>query len=339
MATHLQAAGAPSPTIVFETLNAFQRTEALRAAIELDLFRFIGKGPGDAASLAQSCSASERGIRILCDFLTINGLLIKQDDRYRHTPSSAMFLDPASPACLSSITRFVCSPALTEPYTHLADIVRHGQAPGEGTVAPDNPIWVDFAHAMAPMMAPLSAPLAAMVLEGRSGPMQVLDIAVGHGLFGIAIAKQAPQAHVVAVDWAAVLEVAKSNAHQAGVADRYRTLAGSAFTVDFGGPYEIVLITNFLHHFDLATCVELLKKVHNATKPGGRVAVLEFVPNEDRISPPVAAAFSLAMLASTPSGDAYTFSELETMLHAAGFANVTQRPVPMGPHTVVMGSA
>jgi len=99
----------------------------------------------------------------------------------------------------------------------------------------------------------------------------------------------------------------------------------------FGLYFELRQVHNIANFF--------LRLRPSATKPGGRVAVLEFVPNEDRISPPVAAAFSLAMLASTPSGDAYTFSELETMLHAAGFANVTQRPVPMGPHTVVMGSA
>ena len=53
---------------------------------------------------------------------------------------------------------------------------------------------------------------------------------------------------------------------------------------------------------------------------GGRAVTLEFVPNEDRISPPDAAGFSLMMLAATPSGDAYTFSELDRMLRNAGFS-------------------
>ena len=70
-----QNAGAPSPELIFETLVAYQRSAALRAAIELDLFRAIGEGPGDIASLARQCGASERGIRILCDYLTILGLL------------------------------------------------------------------------------------------------------------------------------------------------------------------------------------------------------------------------------------------------------------------------
>ena len=189
---------------------------------------------------------------------------------------------------------------------------------------------------MAPMMAPLAGPLGAVVLEGRTGPMRVLDIAAGHGLFGIEIAKQNPQAHVTASIWAPVSRVALENAQKAGVQDRYDMLPGSAFEVDFGGPYDTVLLTNFLHHFDKETCVDLLKKIQRSLKSGGSVATLEFVPNEDRVSPPMPAAFSLTMLTSTAAGDAYTFSELSEMHKLAGFHDVTAHPIPMSPHTIVM---
>jgi 2-polyprenyl-3-methyl-5-hydroxy-6-metoxy-1,4-benzoquinol methylase len=192
---------------------------------------------------------------------------------------------------------------------------------------------------MAPMMAPMVGPLGAVVLEGHAGPMRVLDIAAGHGLFGIEIAKQNPQARVTGLDWAPVLRVALDNARKAGVQDRYDMLPGSAFEVDFGGPYDAVLLTNFLHHFDAPTCVGLLKKVHAVLRPGGRAATLEFVPNEDRVSPPMPAAFSMTMLASTVAGDAYTLSELTAMYNEAGFGGITAHPIPMSPHTVVMGRA
>ena len=341
MSSDHRAASAPSPALVFETLSAYQRTAALRAAIELDLFRAIGEGPGDVASIARRCSASERGTRILCDFLTVIGLLDKTDGQFRHTPSSAMFLDPRSPASIASTARFLGNPMLRQPFDSLAEIVRQGRTvlPGQGTVEPENPAWVEFAHSMAPMMAPMAAPLGAIVLEGRRGPVSVLDIAAGHGLFGIEVAKQNPEARVVAVDWAAVLEVARANARKAGVQDRYETKAGSAFDVDYGGPYDIVLLTNFLHHFDPPACVTLLRKVHASLARGGRVAALEFVPNEDRVSPPMAASFSLSMLATTAAGDAYTLSELEAMYRAAGFDEIAGHPVPTGPHTVVVGRA
>jgi len=330
-----------NPGLVFDMLQAHQQTAALKTAIELDVFRAVGEGPGDVASIARHCAASERGIRILCDFLTIHGVLLKQDGRYWHTPMSAAFLDPRSSASLASIAQFLSNKGMMEAYDHLTEIVRSGRTvlPGDGSVEPDNPVWVQFAETMAPMMAPVADPLAAIVLEGRTGPVRVLDIAAGHGLFGIAIAKQNPQARVTGLDWAAVLQVALKNAGKAGVQDRYEMLPGSAFDVEFGGPYDAILLTNFLHHFDHATCVSLLKKVHAALLPGGCAATLEFVPNEDRVSPPMPAAFAMTMLTSTASGDAYTLAELTAMHEEAGFGKVVGHPLAPSPHTVVLGIA
>ncbi len=330
-----------NPGMVLDMVQAHQRTAALKAAIDLDLFRAVGQGPGDVASIARHCSASERGIRILCDFLVINGVLAKEHGRYVHTPESAAFLDPASPACMASVAQFMADAAIMQADGQLAEIVRAGRTnlPGQGTVEPENPIWVQFAEKMAPMMRPLAAPLGAVVLEGHSGPMRVLDIAAGHGLFGIEIAKQNREALVTGLDWAPVLRVALENARKAGVHERYDMLPGSAFDVDFGGPYDAVLLTNFLHHFDKPTCVGLLRKVRSALKPGGRVATLDFVPNEDRVSPPMSAGFAMTMLTTTAEGDVYPLSELTAMHREAGYSATKAHSIPMSPQTIVMGYA
>jgi 2-polyprenyl-3-methyl-5-hydroxy-6-metoxy-1,4-benzoquinol methylase len=162
----------------------------------------------------------------------------------------------------------------------------------------------------------------------RAGALRVLDIAAGHGLFGITIAERNPAAEIVAVDWPSVLAAAVENAAGARVSERYRTIPGNAFTVDFGHGYGVALVTNFLHHFDEPACTAFLRKVNQALAPGGRVAVLEFVPNPDRVSPPVPARFALTMLAETPGGDAYTFDELRRQLEDAGFNNVTAHALP-----------
>jgi 2-polyprenyl-3-methyl-5-hydroxy-6-metoxy-1,4-benzoquinol methylase len=327
--------------MIFDMLMAYQRTAALRAAVELDIFRAVGEGPGDAASIAKQCSSSERGVRILCDYLVINGILAKQDGHYKHTPTSAVFLDPRSPASLASTAQFLGNPAMLAPFNELARIVRSGHTSleGEGTVEPDNPVWVQFAESMAPMAANTAPGFATAALAGNSGPVRVLDIAAGHGLFGIEVAKQNPQAQIFALDWPAVLAVAERNAQRAGVADRFSKLPGSAFEVAYGGPYDIVMLTNFLHHFDVPTNTALLKRVRAAMKSGGRAATLEFVPNDDRVTPPMAAGFSMTMLATTGSGDAYTFVELKQMYEAAGFHDVTMQAIPMSPETAVVGIA
>jgi ubiquinone/menaquinone biosynthesis C-methylase UbiE len=189
---------------------------------------------------------------------------------------------------------------------------------------------------MVPFVAPTAQGIAQQVSAWAKPPKRVLDVAAGHGLFGVSIAKAVPGAQVVATDWQPVLEVAQENAAAAGVSARYRTLAGSAFDVDWGKDFDLVLLTNFLHHFDASTCVQLLSKVRRSLAPGGRALAVEFVPDEDRVSPPFAAAFSFVMLASTPSGDAYTAREFEQMGRDAGFAKVSVAPLPPSPQSLVV---
>ena len=328
----------PSPVLFFQTINAYQRTEALKAAIELEVFTAIGEGNTTADKIAERSKASERGTRILCDFLTIMGFLTKEDNRYGLTQDSAIFLDKRSPAYLGGTIDFMATEKLTKNFKNFGDVVRKGGSLDEegGTVAPDNPIWVKFARGMAPMIAMPAEMMAKLVDPEGTDKLKILDIAAGHGLFGLAFAKNNPNAEIVALDWPKVLEVAQENAIKAGVVDRYSSKSGSAFDVDFGSGYDIVLLTNFLHHFDPPTCETLLRKVHSSLNEGGRAVTLEFVPNEDRISPPDAAAFSVMMLGSTPAGDAYTFAELEKMFANAGFKRSEMHPLPPSIQQVVI---
>jgi ubiquinone/menaquinone biosynthesis C-methylase UbiE len=112
------------------------------------------------------------------------------------------------------------------------------------------------------------------------------------------------------------------------IGDRYSILAGDALEVELGNHYDLVLIPNFLHHLDLGTIEQFLSKVFGALKPGGRVAILEFIPNEDRTAPASALTFAVMMLAITPSGDAYTFSEYNQILRRIGFSKIELHELP-----------
>ncbi|HJT19154.1 MAG TPA: class I SAM-dependent methyltransferase [Nitrospira sp.] len=323
-------AGGPTPALFFRMANAYQQSQALKAAVDLDLFTAIGEGKDTVEALAQRCHAAARGVRILADYLTIQGLLIKADDRYRLTQDSAVFLDRRSPAYMGLALGFLHAPRFTESFQHLtASVKKGGTAAGElGTVAPENPIWVDFAKSMVPMMAKPAEEIALFVSRTQPAVKNVLDIAAGHGLFGIEIAKRCPAAQITALDWPNVLTVAQELAGRAGVQSRYRLLAGDAFRQDFGEGYDLVLLTNFLHHFSPAACETLLRKVQRSLAPGGRVVTLEFVPNDDRVTPEPVAEFSLIMLATTPDGDAYTLKEYERMFRTAGFSRTELHALP-----------
>jgi 2-polyprenyl-3-methyl-5-hydroxy-6-metoxy-1,4-benzoquinol methylase len=338
MATQ-QPGGPPDPGFIFGELQLFQRSLALKGAIELDLFAHIGNGSRTPGALAASCGASERGVRILCDYLTICGHLTKQDGAYDLTPTSRTFLHKSSPAYLGSMAGFLTSGFQLAAFRDVAGAVRHGGAVKSEALAPESPIWVEFARSMAPLMAMAGAAAASRLVPPNAGPMKILDIAAGHGMYGIAMAQHNPQAEIVAQDWSSVLEVAKENAAKAGIRARYQTLPGSAFDVDYGGPYDLVLVPNFAHHFDPPSATSFFRKCHAALGRGGRIALVEFVPDEDRVSPPAQAAFALTMLVGTPAGDAYTFSEYQRMLTEAGFRNCEMLELEKIPQRLIVAEA
>ncbi len=313
-------AHAPSLELIFETIHGFQRSSAVKAALELDVFTGIAGGADTAVKLARHIGASEKGTRILCDALTVYGLLAKDDGRYGLTADTALFLTSSSPAYMGSAVEFLLAPPQVEPFANLAAAVREGGAePKESVVAPDHPVWVKFARAMAPLMAYPAELLAGLLVDGAKERLKVLDIAAGHGLYGIAAGKRNPRAEIVALDWPNVLALAEENARAAGLEGRFRKIEGNAFEVELGTDYDLVLLPNFLHHFDPATIEAFLGKIHASLNDGGRLAILEFIPNDDLVSPRVPAQFSLMMLATTQGGDAYTYAAYQRLLQAAGY--------------------
>src|SRR5258705_11459811 len=114
----------PSPQLFFDTINAYQRTAALKSAIELDLFSAIARGHNTPATIATACNIAERGARILADYLTIMGFLTKAGEKYNLTADSAAFLDRKSPAYIGGAVEFLSSPHLRERFEDLSGPVR-----------------------------------------------------------------------------------------------------------------------------------------------------------------------------------------------------------------------
>lgn len=323
-----------TPERIFQSLLAFQQSAALKGAIDLDLFTAIAEGVTTVPALAARCAASEKGMRVLCDYLTIGGFLTKADGAYGLSPDAAAFLDKNQRTYLGSVATFLGHPFHRDAAADVAKTVRTGTSilDAHRFFDIENEAWVAFAKGMMPMMMPAAQYMAGVV----DAPKRVLDMAAGHGIFGIMTAVQHQSAVIDALDWPGVLAVARENAAKFGVADRWNAIEGSAFETPLTKQYDAIYVTNFFHHFDPPTCVKLMKQWRAALAPGGVMLTLEFIPNADRVTPPTSAAFSMTMLLNTPSGDAYTFAEFEAMLSEAGFSSNEFRQVPHAPQQLIV---
>ncbi|MBI4876141.1 MAG: class I SAM-dependent methyltransferase [Acidobacteria bacterium] len=315
-----------TPLRFFDAVNGYQRTAVVKAALDLDVFSHIAGGSETAREIAGGCDASERGVRVLCDALTVLGMLEKQEGRYRLTADSALFLDRGSPSYIGASVEYLCGQMQTEGFAQFTEAVRRGGTAlgSEGCLAPDHPAWAHFARSMTGVMRPLAEFVAA-----EAGPVQrVLDVACGHGLYAIALAEANESAEVYALDWPHVLDVAQRHARQAGVASRFHLIPGNAFTTAFGAGYDVIVLANFLHCLDSGAAVQMARMCHAALKPGGRLLVVAFVPDAARTRPSASAWFATVMLATTPGGDAYTKGEYDAMLAGAGFPSCRLVEIP-----------
>ncbi len=325
-----------TPIKFMECLNGFQKSAVARTAIELEIFTHIARGRDSVEEIAASTDSARRGIRILLDGLTVLDLIVKEGNRYRLTKESAMFLDRESPEYVGGTVGFQHTPFMYSAFAVFTAAVRKGGAAvsEEGTMECGHPVWLDFARSMIPMAIPPARVTAQ--LAGRVE--KVLDVAAGHGMYGISVLQNCPGARCVAVDWAGVLELARENAEIAAVEDRWRAMPGSIFEAELGGGYDAVLLPNILHHFDHGGCVAMLTRIHGAMAENGRLFIVEMIPHEDRVSPSAAAWFAMTMLATTAGGDAYTLAEYADMLRESGFAVVQQHPVPGSARSVLVAA-
>jgi len=327
-----------TPERLIATLQAYQQTEALRAAIDLDVFTAIAAGATDLRALAKRCSVSVRGLRALTNYLVTLGYLELEGGAYRLAPDAARFLDRRVATYLGGTADFYAAPLLRAGFRSVADAVRRGGSDPQkvDSMAPRNPVWLEYARGMAPLFVPPAAAVASLLEEQGIAPRRVLDLAAGHGWFGLEIARRFPDAEVTAADWPAVLAVARDHARTAGVAARFRTLPGDVFSVPLGRGYDVIVVANFLHHFAPARIRRLLRRLRASLAESGRLVLVEFVPNDDRVTPPSVAQFGLRLLATTPHGDIYTFAEFAELLKAAGFAGARLYPVAGSPERAIL---
>lgn len=301
----------------------------LDAAVNLGIFDALSAGPLTSVELAQHCHMSMRGARPLLDALASLRFLKKEDGRYSLASDSAAFLVKTSPTFLGGFVQHNVH-NLLPAWQQLETVVRTGKpAKSLDSEQQGAAFFKDFVPALFTMSQAAARVLAEAILKERDNtPMRVLDVGAGSGVFGIALAAASRDATVTLADWKEVLNVAREIARERDVLDRLSFIEGDLFESDFASDFDVATLGNILHMESAERCQILLRKVYQALAPGGTIAIIEYVPDDDRTGQPISLIFAVNMLVNTTGGDTYTFGEINEWLLQAGFENTRRVDTP-----------
>lgn len=327
-----------TPERIMQFAWGYVPTMVLEAAIHHRVFDVLYEGPKTLKETATATGASERGLRAIMNVLVGLHFLEKEGDRYKLTPESDAFLISTKPSFQGGLLRHT-STQLIPRWLRLNEIVKTG-GPSAGVNQENGGVdfFQNFVMDIFPMSYPSATTLASHLALGKRGkPTEVLDIAAGSGVWGIALAQSAENVSVTAVDWEGVLPVTQSSADRFGLLDRFSFIAGDLNTVDFGTGYDVATLGHILHSEGEAKSRRLLRKVFDALASQGTIAIAEFLVNPDRTGPVGSLMFAANMLVNTDEGDTYSFEEISHWLKDVGFTEMRLLDVP-GPSPLVLAT-
>lgn len=311
----------------------------IEAAVSHGIFDALDAGPQTIEQMHKTTGASVRGLSAIMNVLVGLDLLKKNDNGlYSLTPESAAFLVSTKPGFMGGLIRHT-STHLVPKWLQLSEIVATGK-PARIVNQQDtgSEFFEKFVSDIFPMSYPAAQALAKHLnLAEHNGPITALDLATGSGVWGIALAQSASNLHVTAVDWPNVLNITRKTAARFGMEDRFSFVAGDLLEADFGSGYTVATLGHILHSEGEKRGRDLLSKTFKAMASGGTIAIAEFLVDADRRGPAGSLFFAVNMLVNTSEGDTYSFEEISSWLHEAGFENPRTLPAP-GPSPLILAT-
>lgn len=301
----------------------------VEAALQHGVFDALHSAPKTAKQLAQKAGVTERGLTAVLNALVGLQLLTRKGDRYTLAPESAAFLVSTQAPYYGEFFRHTTE-QLIPKWLQLRKVVRTGKPAMSVNNEKDGAkFFADFVESLFPLSFPAAGALGQhLEISKANAPVNVLDIAAGSGVWGIALAKQSPHVNIAAVDWPLVLKTTQRMADRHGVGDRLAKIPGDLLQVNYGNGHHIATLGHILHSEGRDRSRKLLKKVFKALAPGGTIAIMEFMVNDDRSGPPMSLMFAVNMLVNTRAGDTFSFKEMSGWLREAGFRNPRLLEVP-----------
>jgi hypothetical protein len=302
----------------------------IETAIRHGVFDALEHGAKTIEKVCVDTRTSPRGLRAIMNALVGLGLLAKDDEsRYALTAESETFLLSGKPSFHGAFF-LLTSERMLSGWQKLHEIVRSGRPAMQINQEQDGvPFFLQFVEDIFPIHYPAARRLGeALGVAKAGGPLSVLDLAAGSGVWSIALAQQSPQVRVTAVDWPGVIPIARKVASRLGVTDRFRFVEGDLLEADYGSGHAIATLGHILHSEGEECSRLLLKKTFDALAPRGTIAIAEILVDADRTAPLPALLFAVNMLVNSEHGDTFSLQEIGAWLRDAGFEQIRTVEAP-----------
>jgi hypothetical protein len=325
-----------SPEKIMQLTGGAQATAVLGTAVSLEVFTRLEAGAMTPDELAKAAKISPRGARALLDGVVGLGLATVTDGRYENSPVASAFLVEGKPGSLTGLARVALGGIAG--WAKLGDAVATG-AP----IAPESLETKDLAFwsVLVPAIAPLAFPCAEEVVRrldvARRGPLSILDVGGGSGIYSAVLLGANREARATQVDWPTVNQIAKGFVGRFGVVDRFHTVDGDIHTTAWGTGYDVAIYSNIAHQESPAQNVEAFRKFRAALKAGATLVVSDFVVRDDRTGPPQALLFHGQMLIASREGATWREADYRAWLREGGFTEITFEPT-QGASTLIYAS-
>ena len=302
-------------------LGYYWESKVLLTAVKLDVFGALAVGGGTAVEASRRLQTDPQTTGILLNALVSIGLLRKAGERYSNAPEAQEFLVKESPKYAGHL--LLLQEAEWDNWGKLESVVRTGHSPVKGHLFRTDPQLAENVLMVLHRVALQHAPTLAKQID-LSGARSLLDLGGGAGTHAMAFCQAYPALTATVFDLPETLLTTERLVKEAGLEGRIRLIPGDFNRDDLGGPYDAVLMSDILHYQGAEANAALVRKVHGALAPSGRLVIKDRFLDENGTSPAWTAVFAVHILVNTEKGRCYTIAEAVQWLKDAGFASIDE---------------
>ncbi|MGH7297951.1 MAG: methyltransferase [Polyangiaceae bacterium] len=304
------------PTPIVDTQMAFTVARAIMAGAELGLFEALSGGAATAEEVATTCRTHPRATRQLLDCLVGLDYLKYHDGRYENGAVASKWIVKRSPSSMHD--KLVFQMLEWDWISRLSSFVRTGEAIDvHGTMTAAQ--WTTYQDGMR-ALATGTSPEIARKLPVPRGATRMLDIGGSHGLHSVEVCKRHPSLESTILERPEAIARCREHLAKLGMGDRVKHREGDALEDDLGeAAYDLVLISNLVHHFTVDQNVALAKRVFRALKPGGVFVIGDYARGDRPGARGAIGATGDLYFALTSTSGAWSRAEMAGWQSQAGF--------------------